>query len=106
MTEPDSPSNPGAFAAVTPHGRGPAAYDLQAPMADAAVGSAFDAANAAGGNGVLFPMSERIHQAQTLIQSPQGFGLNGYSIDAGASAGWPTDVAPTDDPNNGGYGGA
>jgi hypothetical protein len=94
MTPSDTPSSPSGFASVTPHGRGPAAYDLQAPLPVAEVSAAFDQANADGGNGVLYPMSERIHQAQTLIQSPQGFGLNGFSIDAGTTAGWPNDVEP------------
>jgi hypothetical protein len=101
ITEPDTPSSPSNYAQVQV-----SQTDIQAPMSDGEITSAFDQANADGGNGVLYPMSERIHQAETLIQSPQGFGLDGFSIDAGASAGWPTDVAPTDDPDNGGYGGA
>jgi len=94
ITEPDTPSSPAGFAAVTPHGRGPAPYDIQAPMADGEIGAAFDAANAVAGSGVLYPQGPRQAQTETLIQSPQGFGSNGYDIDAGTTAGWPNDVEP------------
>ena len=94
ITEPDSPSNPGAYAMVTPHGRGPAAYDIQAPMADGEISAAFDATNREMGAGVLYSQGPRQSQTETLIQSPQGFGSNGYDIDAGTTAGWPADVEP------------
>jgi hypothetical protein len=94
ITPRDTPSSPENFAQVTPHGQGPAPYDLQAPMSDGEIGAAFNQANADGGNGVLYPMSERIRQAKTLLASPQGFGSEGFDIDAGATAGWPNDVEP------------
>jgi hypothetical protein len=94
ITEPDTPSSPGNFAMVTPHGRGPAAYDIQAPLPDGEISAAFDAANAVGGSGVLYPQGPRQAQTETLIQSPQGFGSGGYDIDAGTTAGWPNDVEP------------
>ena len=94
ITEPDSPSNPGAFAMVTPHGRGPAPYDIQAPLADGEIGAAFDATNAVMGAGVLYSQGPRQAATEALIQSPQGFGLNGYDIDQGTTAGWPADVEP------------
>jgi hypothetical protein len=101
ITPQDTPSSPEHFAQVAT-----SQMDIQAPLSDGEIGAAFDQANADGGNGVLYPMSERIMQAKQLLQSPAGFGSAGFDVDAGASAGWPTDVEPTDDPNNGGYGGA
>ena len=94
LTPSDTPSNPGAFAEVTPHGRGPAPYDIQAPMSDGEISAAFDASIAVGGSGVLYPMGPRQSQTEQLLQSPQGFGSNGYDIDAGSAFGWPNDVEP------------
>jgi hypothetical protein len=101
ITEPDTPSSPSNFAQVAT-----SQTNIQAPLADGEIGAAFDQANADGGNGVLYPMSERIMQAKTLLQSPQGFGSDGFDVDAGATAGWPNDVEPNAEPDNGGYGGA
>jgi hypothetical protein len=92
ITPSDSPSSPADFAGVTPHGQGPAPYDIQAPQAD--LTAAFDAANAAGGQGVLYPRSERQTQTKGLMESPAGFGLDGYDIDAGLSFGWPANIEP------------
>jgi hypothetical protein len=98
ITPADSPSSPAGFASVTPHGRGPAPYDIQAPLADGEIGAAFSMANDLGGSGVLYPMSERITQAKTLLESPQGFGTGGFDVDAGwhggGGDGWPNDVEP------------
>jgi hypothetical protein len=94
ITPSDTPSSPSGYASVTPHGQGPAPYDIQVPPPVAEVTAAFDAANALGGNGVLYPKSERIRQAQTLLESPQGFGLAGFDVDAGWSGGWPNNVEP------------
>jgi hypothetical protein len=94
ITPPDSPSSPENFASVAPHGQGPAPYDLQAPMSDGEIGAAFDAANAVGGAGALYPQGPRQAQTEVLLQSPQGFGSGGYDIDAGTTAGWPNDVEP------------
>ena len=94
ITPSDSPSNPAAFDMVTPHGRGPAAYDIQAPLSDGEIGGAFDAANAVAGAGVLYAQGPRQSQTETLIQSPQGFATGGYDINAGTTAGWPADVEP------------
>ena len=98
VTPADTPSSPAGFASVTPHGRGPAPYDIQAPLPDGAIGAAFSEAIALGGAGVLYPMSERIAQAKTLLESPQGFGSDGFDVDAGwhggGGDGWPSDVEP------------
>lgn len=58
---------------------------------------AFDQSVAEGGSGVLYPMSPRIAEAEALLSSPQGYGLAGYNIESGASAGWPTDMEPPGD---------
>lgn len=92
ITPSDSPSSPSNFAEVTPHGRGPAPYDIQASPED--VSGAFNAANADAGAGVLYPQSQRQRETAALIQSPQGFALDGYDIDAGSSAGWPNNIEP------------
>lgn len=94
VTPQASPSSPENFAMVTPHGRGPAPYDIQAPLSDGEIGAAFGAANAMGGSGVLYPMGPRQAQAARLLESPQGFASGGYDIDAGTTAGWPNDVEP------------
>jgi hypothetical protein len=65
------------------------------PLPD--VQGAFDQAIADGGSGVLYPMSDRITEAETLLNSPQGFGIDGFNIESGASAGWPTDMEPPGD---------
>ncbi|SRR5258708_6684315 len=92
VTPADTPSSPSGFAGVTPHGRGPAPYDIQAPSADLA--DTFSAANALNGTGVLYPQSERQRQTETLLTSPPGFALDGYDIDAGWAGAWPANVEP------------
>ena len=94
ITPQDTPSSPENFAQVTPHGQGPAPYDIQAPLSDGEIGAAFAEANAVGGAGALYPQGPRQAQTEAMIQSPQGFGSGGYDIDAGTTAGWPNDVEP------------
>jgi hypothetical protein len=94
VTPAGGPSSPGNYAGVTPHGRGPAPYDIQAPLPDGEIAAAFHEANALGGAGVLYPMSERIGQAKELLESPQGFGSDGFDVDGGWHGGWPSDVEP------------
>lgn len=94
ITPSDTPSSPSDYAAVTPHGQGPAPYDIQAPMSDGEISAAFDATNREMGAGVIFPAGPRQAQAQTLLESAQGFASGGYDIDAGTTAGWPADVEP------------
>src|SRR6185437_14570129 len=87
VTPQASPSDPAGYAGVTPHGQGPAPYDIQAPMSDAEITAAFDSANAVGGAGFLYPQGPRQAQAGRLLDSPQGFsagsGTSGYDITAG-----------------------
>lgn len=91
ITPSDSPSSPEHYAAVAVQG-----FDIQAPQQD--LTPAFNAANDAGGQGVLYPRSERQAQAKGLMESPAGFGLGGYDIDAGYHGGggedWPNNVEP------------
>jgi hypothetical protein len=101
ITPSDSPSSPSGYASVTPHGRGPAPYDLQAPLSDGEITAAFNDANATGGAGVLYPMSQRIADTKAMMESPQGFGSAGYDIlggyHQGGGDGWPSDVEPVHD---------
>ena len=89
VTPAGGPSSPSNYAGVAVQG-----MDIQAPSPVGAVTAAFDESIALGGSGVLYPMSERITQAKTLLESPQGFGLGGFNIESGAAAGWPTDMEP------------
>lgn len=89
VTPADSPSAPEQFAGVTPHGRGPAPYDIQADLDD--LGAMAAAAQAAAG-----PGSERQMATESFLSSPQGYGE--VTILGGASGGggddWPSDVRP------------
>jgi len=101
VTPRDTPSSPANYASVTPHGQGPAPYSIQAPLSDGEITGAFNDANATGGAGVLYPMSPRIADAKTLLESPQGFGSAGFDIfggyHQGGGDGWPADVEPVHD---------
>lgn len=98
ITPSDSPSAPAQYDAVTPHGQGTAPYDVQAGNDLDAITSAMDGANALAGSGVLYPQGPRQMQTEALLESPQGFGIDGYDIDAGYSGGggedWPNNVEP------------
>ena len=89
VTPAGGPSSPSNYAGVAVQG-----MNIQAPSPEAEVAAAFATANDLGGAGVLYPMSERIQQAKTLLESPQGFGSDGFDIDAGWHGGWPSDVEP------------
>lgn len=104
ITPADSPSSPGDYAAVTPHGRGPAPYDLQAPLDTGSVQAAFDRSVRDAGAGVLYPESERQADTRRLLMSPPGYA--DFDILGGTTAGWPADITPPDSVDNGGYGGA
>ena len=92
ITPADTPSSPPNYAEVTPHGRGTAPYDIQAPLMDGGITAAFNAANDAAGAGVLYPQSERQADTARLIQSPPGYA--DFDIYGGTTAGWPADVSP------------
>ena len=89
ITPSDSPSAPEHYAGVPVQ-----QVNIQAPLPTDQVTSAFDSANAEGGSGVLYPMSERIADARTLLESPQGFGLDGFDITGGFHGDWPANVEP------------
>jgi len=94
ITPSDTPSDPAGYASVTPHGRGPAPYDIQAASDEGTVQAAFAAANADAGAGILYPRSERQRETEALITSAPGFAVGGYDIDAGTNCGWPNNVEP------------
>ena len=95
-------SDPAGYASVTPHGQGPAPYNIQAEMPD--VQSAWDAsmAVAAGDEGTSTGLglpdrnSPRQQESLSLLASPQGAGA--FSIDAGFSGQpsetWANDMSP------------
>src|SRR5712691_220831 len=87
VTPADSPSSPAGFASVTPHGRGPAPYSIQAPLMDGEIAAAFGEANTVGGAGFLYPQGPRQAETETLLASPQGFAVDGYDVDAGFHGG-------------------
>lgn len=105
VTPADSPSDPSGYASVTPHGAGPAPYDIQAPMDEAAIQAAYDGAGAVSAAGVSAYSQQGPRQAQaaTLMNSPQGFssggGTSGWDITAGFSGGggdgWPNNPQPS-----------
>ncbi len=92
VTPHDTPSSPAGYASVFPHGQGPAPYDIQAPQAD--VTGEFNAANAVSGAGPLYAAGPRQSQTAALLQSPQGFAVSGYDIDAGSADRWPNNIEP------------
>ena len=81
ITEPDSPSSPSNYAQVAT-----SQMDIQAPLDEASIAAAYAASNS--------DMVPRQAQAEVLLTSPQGFASGGYDIDAGTTAGWPSDVEP------------
>jgi len=89
ITPSDSPSAPEQYSGVPVQ-----QVNIQAPLPTGEVMAAFDSANAEGGAGFLYPMSERIRDARTLLESPQGFGSGGFDITGGFHGDWPADVEP------------
>jgi hypothetical protein len=90
VTPHDTPSSPSDYAGVTPHGQGPAPYNIQANQAD--LSGMVSAAGALTGTGVVYPQGPRQSAAETLLQSPPGYGEQ--DIDAGFAADWPNNVKP------------
>jgi hypothetical protein len=104
ITPADSPGDAEGFASVTPHGPGPAPYNIQAPMddltgvTDAATALAGGQEGASTGPGMPNRMGPRQAQAQALLESAPGFASDGYDIIAGyhgdGGDGWPNDIEP------------
>lgn len=101
------PSDPAGYAMVTPHGQGPAPYNIQDPGytgggLEAGVTAAFNGSTAVAGAGVLYPQGPRQAQAAHLLDSPQGAfaggGTSGWDITAGWSGepdeSWPNNPQP------------
>jgi hypothetical protein len=88
ITPADSPSSPEQFNAVPV-----SSFNIQAEQQNLA--AAVEAAGRLAGAGVVYPQGPRQAETVTMLQSPQGFGSNGYDIDAGYSGTWPADVEPT-----------
>lgn len=67
------------------------------PLPD--LGAAFQAAGTLSGAGLIYPMGPRQRDAETLMNSPQGFsaggGTSGFDMTSGWSGGWPADVQPS-----------
>lgn len=72
VTPQASPSSPEGFAAVTPHGQGPAWYDIQAEMPD--VSGQYASAGAVAGAGVVYSQGPRQAAAEAFLYSDQGYG--------------------------------
>ena len=87
ITPADTPSSPSDYAAVAVQ-----PMNIQAPQQD--LSAAVAAAGALAGAGVVYPQGPRQSMTETLMQSPQGFALDGYDIDAGFAADWPNNVEP------------
>src|SRR5260370_3381901 len=85
VTPRDIPSSPSGYASVTPHGQGPAPYNIQAGAPD--LSGVFGSANATAGAGGLYAQSERQPQTEGLLSSPPGFAVGGDDIDAGFAGG-------------------
>ena len=92
ITPSDTPSAPAQYEAVTPHGQGPAPYNIQAEQAD--LTGLVNAAGSLAGAGVVYPQGPRQAETEVLLSSPQGFGVEGYDIDAGYASGWDANVEP------------
>jgi hypothetical protein len=92
VTPADSPSSPAGYAAVTPHGRGPAPYDIQAPQQD--LSAALEAAGRLAGAGVIYPQGPRQAATESLMSSAQGYGE--FDITPGYTGGgeWPGNIEP------------
>src|SRR5258708_9705521 len=85
VTPRDTPSSPAGYASVTPHGQGPAPYNIQAGAPD--LSGVFGSANATAGAGVLYAQSERQRQTEVLLSSPPGFAVGGYATHARVARG-------------------
>lgn len=88
ITPSDSPSSPEMYNAVPV-----SQVNIQAPQQD--LTAVVEAAGRLSGAGIVYPQGPRQAETGTMLQSPQGFGSQGYDIDAGYSGTWSGDVEPT-----------
>jgi hypothetical protein len=102
VTPQASPSDPSGFAGVTPHGQGPAPYNIQAPLDDlsgvvlAATALTGGGEGASTGAGLPDRMGPRQAEAAQLLNSGQGY--MEHDITAGFAGGggesWPGNPNP------------
>src|SRR5258706_10760540 len=96
VTPADTPSSPAGYASVTPHGRGPAPYNIQDGNDEGVITAATNAAGALAGAGIVYPQGPRQAMTETLLSSPQGYGAQGiepgYPGSAAGEGGWPPNV--------------
>lgn len=72
VTPQAGPGDAAGFAGVTPHGRGPAPYDIAGPQDIAGIAAAAGSAGALSGAGIVYPRGPRQSEAEALLTSPQG----------------------------------
>jgi hypothetical protein len=92
VTPAASPGDPAGWAQVTPHGQGPAPYDISAPQDIGGIEAALQAASGLTGAGVLYPRGPRQDEAAALLDSAQGAGA--MSVTAGFPDYESSDVNP------------
>jgi hypothetical protein len=98
VTPRDTPSSPSNYAAVYPHGIGPAPYNIQADPGD--LTGVFSAAGnlSAGQENDIYGVGPRQDAAKAMLQSPAGYGSDGIDIQigwhAGGGDGWSSDIEP------------
>src|SRR5260370_33535331 len=85
VTPAASASSPADFAAVTPHGRGPAGDDIQAPMPDLAGADA--AAGAITRARDVYPQGPQPRGTGAPPQAPPGLARDGDGLGRGDHAG-------------------
>jgi hypothetical protein len=89
ITPADSPGDEAGWSMVTPAGQGTAPYDIAAPLDEAGITAATDAAGVVAGAGIVYSQGIRQRETQVLLDSPFGFsagsGTSGYDITAGWS---------------------
>jgi hypothetical protein len=74
VTPQDTPGDAAGWAEVTPHGRGPAPYDIAGPQDIGGIAAAVEAAGHLAGAGIVYPQGPRQDEAAALLTSPQGAG--------------------------------
>ena len=109
VTPAASPSDPAGYAGVTPHGQGPAPYNIQDPAytgggLQSDITAQYNSAGAVAAAGVSVYPAQGTRQAESaqMMNSAQGFsaggGTSGYDITAGWSGepgeSWPNNPQP------------